>query len=111
MTANAVWMPKTLLAEMVDELRAMGDIAGVLLRSHAQTPRDHRVGITRPPRPASIFNYHFAGLTRPVLNGCDGIRGFGVLNFIYSQVGRREGLLRTRRNYSQLPIKKNGAQK
>jgi GMP synthase (glutamine-hydrolysing) len=29
MTANAVWMPKTLLAEMVDELRAMGDIAGV----------------------------------------------------------------------------------
>jgi GMP synthase (glutamine-hydrolysing) A subunit len=29
MTANAVWMPKTLLAEMVEELRAMGDIAGV----------------------------------------------------------------------------------
>jgi GMP synthase (glutamine-hydrolysing) len=29
MTANAVWMPKALLAEMVDELRAMGDIAGV----------------------------------------------------------------------------------
>jgi GMP synthase (glutamine-hydrolysing) len=29
MTANAVWMPKALLAEMVEELRAMGDIAGV----------------------------------------------------------------------------------
>jgi GMP synthase (glutamine-hydrolysing) len=29
MTANAVWMPKSLLAEMVEELRAMGDIAGV----------------------------------------------------------------------------------
>ena len=29
MTANAVWMPKALLAGMVEELRAMGDIAGV----------------------------------------------------------------------------------
>jgi GMP synthase (glutamine-hydrolysing) len=29
MTANAVWMPKALLAEMVEDLRAMGDIAGV----------------------------------------------------------------------------------
>jgi GMP synthase (glutamine-hydrolysing) len=29
MTANAVWMPKALLADMVEELRAMGGIAGV----------------------------------------------------------------------------------
>jgi GMP synthase (glutamine-hydrolysing) len=29
MTANAVWMPKALLEEMVEGLRAMGDIAGV----------------------------------------------------------------------------------
>ena len=29
MTANAVWMPQALLDELVEELRAMGDIAGV----------------------------------------------------------------------------------